>query len=250
MPPWFYIPFGDLENEQTVELPRGESHHAARVLRLKPGSEVCCFDGRGTWRSGAIFELSKTRVRVRFTAEPQKQPTPAAYASLAFSLCKGQKSETIIQKAVELGVSEIQPLLTHHSVVKLSAEKREEKQEHWNEVIVTACKQCEQPLLPIIQPIKSLEDLMAEESDFFRLALVERSDRGSLLDCLLDFENEIDEPAQVQLLVGPEGGWSDDERDLLLNSEHIKPVSIGRNILRAETACLAALSQVMGVFSE
>jgi 16S rRNA (uracil1498-N3)-methyltransferase len=242
--PRFYCP-PPLPPGGTFELPPDAAHHAARVLRLREGDRVEIFDGLGNACHGMIAEMGGKRVVVgEITASNVDRESPLQVV-LAQALSSSEKMDWVIQKATELGVTEIQPLDTERSVAKLSAERVAKRLEHWRQVAISACEQCGRNLLPKIHaPL----DIMAwlqqmKESSSTKLILLPQG-ATSL--------HGLEKPnGGVVLLIGAEGGFTQAESDSALRCG-FNPVRLGARVLRTETAAvagLAALQTLWGDFS-
>jgi 16S rRNA (uracil1498-N3)-methyltransferase len=199
----------DLEHP---ELTPEDEHHLGRVLRLRPGDPLTLSDGRGAWRPA------------RFGSPPQvdgevvEVATPSPPITIAFALVKGERPEWIVQKLTELGVDVIRPFVAGRSVVRWTEEKMERSTTRWRHVAREASMQSRRCRIPDVQPPCRFTDVAALDG----AALAERD--GAPLDL-----------AHPTVLVGPEGGWSDEERALALPE-----VRLGPQVLRAETAAIAA----------
>jgi 16S rRNA (uracil1498-N3)-methyltransferase len=211
-----------------------EAHHARRVLRLDVGSSVICFDGAGAAWSGRIAELgSRHGVVDELIALPfERAPRPEV--TLAIGVLKGDRMDLVVQKATELGVARIVPLDCDRVDARGDYTKRAER---WRRIALEAAKQCERNRVPAI--LQAMTPRAAIESERVPvLALVERSE-VPLREVLTRLEGE----ARLIVMIGPEGGWSSDER-ALLDRESALVASLGSRILRAETAAIAALAIV------
>lgn len=214
-----------------------ESHHARRALRLREGDAVTCFDGAGRGWRGRIDRHSGdcTFVVIDSVVEPEVPARPRM--SLAQALVKGERMDMIVQKATELGVGRIIPLIADRSEVRLDTERSEKRLERWRRIVIEAAKQSERLTLPSIETPRTLRELLANSEEPV-VALVERDARS--IRVVLD---ELGAPEEVIVVVGPEGGWSDDERRLF-EASNAHCVSLGPGVLRAETAAIAGLAVV------
>ena len=149
---------------------------------------------------------------------------------LVQALVSGDKMDWVIQKAVELGATGIIPVQAARSVSRLASERVGKKREHWQQVVIAACEQCGRNRLPFVAPVQSLAAYLAEPQNAARWVLVPGGERLSVI-----------QPAPIHLLIGPEGGWSDEELTLCLRAGS-RPVGLGPRVLRTETAGLAALA--------
>ncbi len=231
----FYAPpeaFADC----AVTLSDDESHHLMRVLRLTIGDEIAVFDGCGNeYLCRFVAVQGKQGILERFSALTDAVESPLAL-TLAQGLAKGEKFDFIVQKATELGVTRIVPLLSDYADVKLNPQQAEKRLERWQRISLEALKQCgRRKLVEISQPLTLSEVLEANQKQPM-LCFNERGGIG-----LQSALAQIVPQQPVSVLIGPEGGWSDAEIDLL-NQHHSQAVSLGRRILRTETAAIVALA--------
>ncbi|HEV8131204.1 MAG TPA: 16S rRNA (uracil(1498)-N(3))-methyltransferase [Acidobacteriota bacterium] len=220
--------------EDWIELDRAEVHHARDVLRLPAGAPVRVIDGRGAIYQG-IFDPGTGRVRVQQT-DAAKPFTCGV--TLAVALLKGEQWDWFLEKSVEIGVSRIVPLITERGVVKLREREFEKKRNRWRQIAISALKQSGQAFLPHVEKPVSLETICGAEgnSPGARWILSERG--GASLKAVL-----VPDLKHITLLVGPEGGWSKGELRAATD-EGFEPVSLGSQVLRAETAPIYALSVI------
>lgn len=226
--------FHVLEDDVSVDwltLRADEAHHARRVLRLEVGAAVVCFDGAGrSWR-GVIESYERETALVQIVETLPEESERAPRIVLAQGLVKGDRMDLIVQKATELGASAIVPLVTDHSEVRLDRERSGRRAARWQRIVLEAAKQCERNRVPLVAEPTSVEHAL----DATAVAFVERDGapaRGAL---------EAITGNLVTVFVGPEGGWSERERELFREAG-IPRLSLGSHILRAETAAIAALA--------
>lgn len=211
-----------------------EAHHCVRVLRQKVGDEVVVFDGKGVYQTCRITDAGKQAVTLAPTTPATKQDC-GLWLELCQAVPKAGNMELIVQKAVELGVSRIQPLLSENTVVKAD----DKKCQKWQRIALEACKQCGQNWLPeVAEPMILNQWLAQRESVNFEAvaALDERSQ--PLRDVLAGVSGG---KISARLLVGPEGDFSQSEYDTVI-SAGISPVSLGEIVMRVETATMYCLS--------
>jgi 16S rRNA (uracil1498-N3)-methyltransferase len=214
-----------------------EVKHIRKVLRLKEGDEITVFDGLGKEFEGTIVEegLSSVVIRVE-NATFSKKDSPLEI-TLAQSLLKGEKMDYLIQKATELGVKEIIPFLSSRSVPLLEKSKRLKRHDRWERIAIEASKQCGRGVVPKIESLQDYSDMLrTAESNALRLILWERE--GMPLKEILERSKER---KRIFFVIGPEGGFSREEVVEGKGAGFI-PVTLGRRILRAETASLCFLS--------
>ena len=225
-----------LASGQVVTLEAAPSHHLSKVLRMTAGRPLVLFNGQGGEFEGEILETGKKAVSVHIgDFHPADRESPLDL-ELAIGLSRGDRMDWIFQKATELGATRITPLFTERSEVKLKGERLEKKLEHWQQVMISACEQCQRNRLPIIRSPLTLDDwfdqALGNTPDRALFVLHHRDSRG------LPTEKPLGE---VSLLVGPEGGLSDDEIDRALQ-RGCQPLTLGPRVMRTETAPLAAIS--------
>ncbi len=234
--PRFYVPNPYIENG-LLRIEGDEVKHIRKVLRLKAGDKIIVFNGLGKEYEGTILEEkpSSVVVEVQNTFFPQRD-SPLE-VTLAQSLLKGEKMDFLIQKATELGVKEVVPFFSSRSVPLLERSRRLERHRRWERIAVEASKQCGRGVVPKIESLKDYSEMLQIASpDALRLILWERE--GVKLKEVFE---RSEEKAKIFFVVGPEGGFSQEEVDEAEKSGFI-PVILGRRVLRAETASLCLLS--------
>ena len=217
------------------------AQHVAKALRLKAGDSLVVFDGRGGEYDAAIQRIDRGRVDVKVGAWRETAAEPRLAVGLVQGLPEAaDKMDWIIQKATELGVAWIQPVTCERSVVRLSGERAERRQAHWQRVAIAACEQCGRSIVPEVRPTLAFMNWMAATPAPPRW----------LLDPLGTPVTAQPGPQEAfELLVGPEGGLSERERDLAL-SRGCQPVALGPRVLRTETAALAALAAIHALWGD
>ena len=239
----FYLPSSDWSAEH-LQLTGEEGHHAVRVMRKKAGDQIELFDGAGRWARGPVITTERGGL-VMERAEEGVSPDVSTRIVLAVAMTKGKTMDLIVQKAVELGVSHIQPLATRNTVVKLSGLDREEKSAKWQRGALEACKQCGQNHLPEVAPVCDLSDYLSREREGSSyLASLAPGAKG-----LRERLSATAASSVVNLLVGPEGDFAPDEIEAGLTAG-FEPVTLGDIVLRVETACLYLISAVRYQFGE
>ena len=230
--PRIFTPQTLIENT-LIELDEHAANHVARVLRMTAGRELILFNGQRPSHFKAIIEeTSKKRVSVSITNEIQNQNESPINIHLGQALSKGDKMEFTIQKAVELGVTEITPLWTEHCDVKLNAERLEKKHKQWQGIIISACEQCGRDVLPKLNPATKIQSWLSEVNADEKWVLDPRGNKQS---------KAKSEVADAVIAVGPEGGLSQIEIELACQNGFSSKL-IGPRVLRTETAALTAIS--------
>jgi 16S rRNA (uracil1498-N3)-methyltransferase len=230
----FYAPKAQWSGGRIV-LDEAEGRHAVEVLRLRVGDALDIFDGAGGVASARLVMAGKRQVEAEIL-ELYHTSRPAARTSLIQAVPKGKLFEWILEKATELSVSEIQPLLSDRTVVHLEGEERRRKQEKWQRTVIEACKQCGQNWLPTVHTPLSLDEVL--RSPLAGDALI-----ASLHVGALPFREALSVPlvGDVSVFVGPEGDFTATEMSKIV-IWGARPVSLGAIVLRVETAALYCLS--------
>ncbi|MGD0017540.1 MAG: 16S rRNA (uracil(1498)-N(3))-methyltransferase [Verrucomicrobiia bacterium] len=231
----FYLP-----NLDTLTLTGGEAHHALHVLRLKIGDEVTVFDGRGHETRCSISEIARDTVRLTAL---KRSTTPQLRCRITLAQAVPKKTmDLIVQKATELGVSTIVPLISERTVMRLSSEHS--RVERWHDIALEACKQCGNNWLPEVHPPQEYDVFLRSVGQFdLKLIASLQPDAKPLKTILADspIRRHADSSPSILLLIGPEGDFTPSELDLARSAGCV-PLSLGPLVLRAETAALYALS--------
>lgn len=240
----FYLPPGECVGSE-LSLTGREAHHAARVLRLRSGDPVVVLDGVGGEWDCEVARVARD-VAVLRVVRHFRSPAPEARVTLVQALPKGKLFDSIIQKATELGVSRVVPLISDRVVTQIDDDNESSKLEHWQMVAVEAVKQCGQPWLPTIDVPVTLSALL-NQGVVAELDLVASLQPGSRHPRVWfdEFRQRMGRtPRTVNVWVGPEGDFTKDETDSII-AAGIKPITLGPLVLRCETAatfCLSVMS--------
>lgn len=230
-----------LSPEQPVILEDRAAHHLSHVLRLREHDLVHAFNGRGGCYLARIDRVTKHEVIIVPTQFLDEERESGLNLTLAHGIARGQRMDYTIQKAVELGVRRIVPVLTEHAQVKLGAERVEKRLSHWQGVIISACEQCGRNRIPAIESPLVLADWAAADVNEVKLLL--QPGAGPSLGSL-DMR-----PTAATLLCGPEGGLSENDCRLAAEAGY-RPVALGPRILRTETAAVAALAVCQALWGD
>jgi len=234
-----FVP-GPLASGTAIALPDDAAHHLARVLRAREGDPVTLFDGTGGEYAATIASLDRRRVSVTVGPfDPIEREAPVE-TTLCQALAKGTKMDFVVQKATELGVSRVVPFVATRSNVKLDADKSAERAAHWRRVAIAACEQCGRNRPPEVTAIALAADLPRILGDG-RVAFAAPGAERHLARLCADSPT-----VPLSVVVGPEGGLTDDEHDVLVTAG-FTPVSLGPRVLRTETAGIAALATIEAV---
>ncbi len=226
---------GDLINGSTLELEGDRARYLGRVLRLRPDDEVRVFNGDGPERSAVIETITKNAVMLRVGEQHETDTESPLRVHLVQGVSRGERMDFVIQKATELGVKRITPVLTEYGVVKLDPKRAEKRREHWQGVAQSACEQSGRIRVPLIDAPVPLKNWFGEGPAEVDAQLILRPGAAIALA-------GIEAPStKVCLLIGPEGGFSDTEYEDA-DIAGFMPVSLGPRVLRTETAAVATLS--------
>ncbi|HET7664121.1 MAG TPA: 16S rRNA (uracil(1498)-N(3))-methyltransferase [Rhodanobacteraceae bacterium] len=220
-----------------LTLPAAVARHAVRVLRLAVGQAVTLFNGDGCDYAGGIEGVEGNTVKVRLHERRELANESPWPLTLVQCLAKGDKMDLVVQKATELGVSCIVPVLSERSEVRLDAARADKRLKHWQAIVASACEQCGRARLPVIETPQPLAQWLKHSgsSAALRLALMPGEEKR-VRDLIMPDDGAI-------LVVGPEGGLG--ERDIAaLTSADFSGLALGPRILRTETAGLAALAAI------
>jgi len=233
----FFISPEDIRDD-TVLITGAEARHLARVLRLRPGDQVCLLDNSGARHTARLQRVADDRVEAVIIATSGREEEGESWPlHLGLGLLKGSKMDLVMQKATELGVAGLHPFVSRHCVVEKTSPGRRQR---WERIVREACKQCGRPAVPpCAEPVPF--DLLLAEAKSFDLKLICWENEGAA--ALAEKVRGAGGAGSVLILVGPEGGFAAGEIDLAREAG-FSPVTLGRRILRAETACLAAVAIV------
>ncbi len=217
-----------------------DARHIGRVLRMQPGDRLQIVSDDGVSAVAQITSFDGERVYVRCLEKLAESHEPRVKLILAQGLAKGEKMDFIIQKAVEMGAYSIAPVVMEHSVVRLDGVKAAKKTERWQKIAESAAKQSKRDIIPAVQPVRTLAQMLQLNDCRTKIIAYECEDRQSLKSAL----REAGGISELLLIIGPEGGISEAELEQARAAGAV-PVSLGRRILRVETAGLAAISAIL-----
>jgi len=235
--PRFYCP-QPLVPGTTIDLPEAVAHHIT-VVRLAPGELITLFNGEGGEVQASIVSVAKRSVTAAIQTHIAREVELPYAVTLAQALPEASKMDWIIEKAIELGVSGVQPLAAQRCVVRLSAERAEKKQAHWQGIIVAASEQSGRNRLASLHQLEELSRWLARPSAAPRILL---SPRGTQTLTAWAAQHA---PQDVVLMVGPEGGFTAAEEEAAIAAGAIA-LAMGPRVLRTETAALAAVATLQG----
>jgi len=237
-PPRFHCT-SPLAPNQRIELPADLAHHAVRVLRLRHGAPIVLFDGGGGYYPASL-ELEGRQAWAQLGDHIDAEMELPVCITLAQGIAGGDKMDWIVEKAVEMGVSRLVPLTAKRSIIQLSSERQEKRLRHWRRIAVSASEQCgRNRIMEVAAPRSPAQWLAEAEAGLLRLACHPDAGLG-LTEAVQGHEGPL------ALMVGPEGGWSDEE--LALMHEHqLKMARFGRRVLRTETAGIALMAALAAI---
>lgn len=228
-------------NNNIAMIDGSDVNYLKNVLRLKPGDDMIVLDSKNREYSSKIISLSNNGT---IKAELIKEKHPASESKVKITVAQGipknPKMEIVIQKSTELGAEKIIPVMTERSVVKISAEKESGRIDRWRKIAKEAAEQSGRTMIPLIEGIKDLDDVLAQKDDFDGRILLWEIEKEVTLKNFLQKNKKI---KNLLVLIGPEGGFSRKEAELA-KKNGFTAVSIGNRILRTETASLAVLSMI------
>ncbi len=242
----FFISPADLRGEW-AQLDASQSHHIDKVLRLKAGDQVRVFDGEGREFIAVLGPSHGECVEVKILYQAENYGETRLRLSLIQALPKGEKMDFIIQKAVEIGVADIYPVLSERSVVRLDGERAVKKVGRWQTVAREACKQCRRSCIPLIHPIQNLSGVL-QQIDFHTIIMLYEGNSSFSLKQVLKRETTA-QPTQMAIIIGPEGGFAPHEVEKARQTGAVT-VGLGPRILRTETAGLVAASIIFYEYDE
>lgn len=233
----FFAEDGDIGEK--ISLKGDNFHHGAKVLRLKPGDEITVCDGKGKDYSALVEQISKDEIICEITDISSNGAESEVKVTLFQGLPKGEKLSFICEKCVEAGVSQIVPVSLSRCVVRLKPSEFEKKKERFQKIVLSAAKQSGRGEIPTVGSLLTLDEVLAKKDEFdLFLFPYEMAEERSLKSALENFTGK-----KIALIIGPEGGFSPEEAEKIEKSG-IPSVSLGKRILRTETAGLCALFNI------
>lgn len=244
---YFHVPLCQIL-DNLLKISGKELHHLTHVLRLREGDEITVLDGSGGTYEVVIISCERDVVVGEIKSRRQAQP-PSLEVTIFVGLPKADKMDMIIQKATELGVYRIVPVLCQHTVPHLSAERAQRRVSRWRQIAVEASKQSHRQFFPFISDILRFNKALEEFNGDLKLVFVAESESAASMpltapERLKDVLKSDDRARKIGVFIGPEGGFAEDEIRRALSAGAV-PISLGSNILRTETAAIAALTIVL-----
>jgi 16S rRNA (uracil1498-N3)-methyltransferase len=231
MVPRFFVD-AELRAGSGCTLAEDAAHHAVHVLRLREGDDVTLFNGRGGEYAARIASVQRLRIALDVLEHRAIERESPLRVTLVQGVSAGERMDSTVRKAVELGVAEVQPALATRSVARPKGERADNRRAHWQKVVIAACEQCGRNRIPEVQPLVPLADYRPK-GEGMKILLSPQAE--------LRFSEAVKDSAAFILAAGPEAGFTEDEEAALAAAGFV-PVSLGPRVLRTETAAVAALA--------
>ncbi len=230
----------DFHNGAQIELSGEQAHYIQTVLRLRSGDMLEVFDGQDHSASAELEIHSKKSASVTLNDVSRNSVESPLNITLIQGISRGERMDFTLQKATELGISQIQPVFTERTEVKLKGEKLSKRIDHWQKIVINACEQCGRNTVPQVLPAITLKDWTAKNK--MPTFVLHHRDSQTL--------KELTQPeGAFALAIGPEGGLADHEIELLKNHK-AQGLKLGPRILRTETAALTALAAMQSLWGD
>lgn len=234
---------GPLVSGKRVKLEGNAASHITRVLRLRVGAALVLFDGTGGEYEGSIDKAHGGEVIVAVGAQAAVERESPLQLTLAQGVSRGERMDLVVQKATELGVSHVVPVLTERSVVRLTAQQSDRKVNHWRAVAIAACEQCGRNRLPSVAAPVALREFLKGDAGTAGTRLLLSPEGSATL-------KDVARPdGALTVLIGPEGGLTDEEEQAAV-AAGFTALRLGPRVLRTETAAIAALTLLQREFGD
>lgn len=237
--PRFYLPT-DLAPNTTFRLPENIVRHI-HVLRLNAGDAITLFNGTGNDFDATLQEIGKRHAQCHITAQRQPENESRLQITLIQAISSGERMDFTLQKSVELGVRAICPIISERCVVRLSGERADKRVQRWQDIAIAACEQSGRSIVPTVLPIVSFSDYLRQMPPELHLMMSLR--RATTL------RDIAPAPQTLRLMIGPEGGWTPAEEQAAL-AAGVQTITLGKRVLRTETASLAALAAMQVLWGD
>ena len=234
---------GALINGAEIELDGDRARYLGKVMRARVGDDVSVFNGDGPEWPAQIVAIAKNRVTLQLGDSAVTGTESPLKVHLVQGISRGERMDFVVQKATELGVKRISPVLTEYGVVKLNAERAEKRREHWQKIAASACEQSGRTRLPLIDAPIGLKSWFGNKPEKVDAELILAPGAATPLASIAAPQTK------ACILIGPEGGFSDNEYDDA-NAAGFTAVSLGPRILRTETAAPAALAVMQSLWGD
>jgi 16S rRNA (uracil1498-N3)-methyltransferase len=248
MPARFYAPEARASGD-VISLPVDEAEHLTRVLRLKRGDAIVVFNGRGLAFHAIVERARKDGAEVSIGSACAAASEPRVAITLVQSVLKGDKMDGVVRDAVMLGVSAIQPIVTARSEVTAASLSRGRRRERWERIAVSSAKQCGRAVVPVVlapEPFEAVADFIDERQ--LPVPALMCVEPNAAADAIALSELDSQPPREASLLVGPEGGWREDE--IAAASEQCRLVTLGSRTIRGDAMALVAVAALFAKWRE
>ncbi|EKE03335.1 MAG: hypothetical protein ACD_20C00214G0005 [uncultured bacterium] len=243
--PQFFISNENVTENKVLITSRNDINHIANVLRFKKGDKLILTQAESYIYEVEISEIKPDLIETLILDKYEHTRKLTIDITLAQSILKSQKQDIVIQKATELGASTIIPVISRNTVVKLVSERdKEQKIQRWEKIACESAKQCQRSNIPKISRIISINELIELNNFDVKLVCAEKEAQYLIKEFLSQHKENITKNSRILVIIGPEGGWDDKELELF-KSKNIATVSLGNLILRAETASITAISDII-----
>lgn len=249
----YEVDMSDWQTGQTIALPKALTHHLINVLRMKPNSSIELFDGQGASWNTILASNNKREAVVTLIDQNHASTESPLETHLGIAISRSDRFDFALQKATELGITQITPLISERSNIKQNKAHLEKKSEHWRKVILSACEQSGRILAPHFYEIHSLEEWLGQfkqpHESTLKCVLHPTARTNSHQAPFITWANTIARPSRVLFLTGPEGGFSETEINSATDSG-FETIQLGERVLRTETAPLVFLSLLQGCWGD
>jgi 16S rRNA (uracil1498-N3)-methyltransferase len=238
------------KNASHIHLSGDEHYHLSRVVRKKSGERIWLFDKMGYVYLAKVEEVQKGSTRLLILKKSREQELKTR-VTLGLSLIRSKKMDLVIQKATELGVTAIIPVISSRSIIRIK-DKIPQKLERWKRISREACKQCGRSRMTKIHPPLDLRLFVNQSTAGRKLYLTEKGGKylgDILIQPFLEGDGITKLPQEVIVLVGPEGGWTEDEEQAIMNND-FEAVSLGPLVMRSETAAISSLALISHIWNK
>ena len=235
--------------DEIVTICNKDYKHISKSLRLETGDKIIACTGDGYDLIVELRDFSKNEVKGKILERKKSDTEPQADITIAQAIPKSRNMELIVQKTTEIGVNRIIPLSTKRTIVKLKGKKKKKRINRWQRIAEEAAKQSQRGIIPEVSDIFTLRSLKTIKDDFDLIVALWASEKQKSISSLLNNYN-FKKGKRVLVIIGPEGGFSENEINLIEDELNGIPVSLGPRILRTETAPIVALSTVLYEFGD
>lgn len=227
--------------DQQIEVPSELAHYMSNVLRLRVATPIVLFNGNGSEYPSEIVDIQKRKASVLINAQISISPESPLHLHLGQGVSKGERMDIALQKAVELGVSEITPIITENCNVKLDPSRWEKKHLSWQKLIIAACEQSQRNVIPKLHEAVTMHQWLGQTSELDKIILAPGAKT---------YLSMLTKPQKgFRIVIGPEGGLSEQEVYTATETGYT-PVNIGSRILRTETAAIASLAILQAKYGD